>query len=512
MILGEILGDTQRDTAGDGTTLDDLFRRAGVRRPEALALIDPPNRASFTDGAPRALSYAQADRAISGFAAYLRRLGLATDTVVALQLPNTVEGVIALLGVMRARLIAAPLPLLWRKQEMVDALGRVGAKAIVTTARIGDTAHAELAMQVAAELFPIRYVCAFGRDLPDGVVPLDDVFTTEHPDVVQPPARPGSAAAHVAAVTFDLGADGPFAVARNHRELVAGGLAPYLESGAAPDAAILSAIPLASFAGMALSVLPWLLSGGTLALHHGFEPATFAAQCRQQNGGTIVLPGPALAAVAAAGCLGEESKSIVALWRSPERLMTSAAWRGDAALIDIASFGEIGLLASRRGLDGMPAPIPCGIIEAPHGAAGAVSVAETMRTGDGTLALRGPMVPAHAFPPGAEHGPEPHLAADAAGFVESGFGCRLERDSQTLALTGPRGGITTIGGYRFRTREVDAQVASVDPRATIVALPDALLGQRLAGSAPDRAATAALLLANGVNPLIAGAFRPRIAA
>ena len=512
MILGNNLGDTQRGAAGDGTTLDDLFRRAGVRRPEALALIDPPNRESFTDGAPSTLSYAQADRAISSFAAYLHRLGLAADTVVALQLPNSVEGVIALLGVLRARLIAAPLPLLWRKQEMVDALGRIGAKAIVTTARIGDTAHAELAMQVAAELFPIRYVCAFGRDLPDGVVPLDDVFTTEHPDVAPPPARPGSAAAHVAAVTFDLGADRLVAVARNHNQLVAGGLAPYLESGAAPDAAILSAIPPSSFAGMALSVLPWLLSGGTLALHHGFDPSTFAAQCRQQDGGTIVLPGPALAAMAAAGCLGERAKSIVALWRSPERLAASAPWRGEAALIDIASFGEIGLLAARRGRDGMPAPIPCGIVEAPRGSAGAVGVAEIMRSGDGALALRGPMVPAHAFPPGAEHGPAPHLAADAAGFVESGFGCRLERDSQTLAVTGPRGGIATIGGYRFRQRDVDAQVASVDPTATIVALPDALLGQRLAGAAPDRAATAELLLANGANPLIAVAFRPRIAA
>ena len=29
-------------TAGNGATLDGLFRRAGVRRPEALALIDPP--------------------------------------------------------------------------------------------------------------------------------------------------------------------------------------------------------------------------------------------------------------------------------------------------------------------------------------------------------------------------------------------------------------------------------------------------------------------------------------
>lgn len=512
MILGEISGDTQRDSAGDGTTLDDLFRRAGVRRPEALALIDPPNRESFTDGAPMALSYAQADRAISGFVAYLRRLGLATDKVVALQLPNTVEGVIALLGVMRARLIAAPLPLLWRKQEMVDALGRIGAKAIVTTVHIGNTVHTEHTVQVAAELFPIRYVCAFGRDPPDGVVPLNEIFAPDHADVVQPPARPGNAAAHVAAVTFDIGADGLVPVARSHSELVAGGLAPYLESGAAPDAAILSAIPPSSFAGMASSVLPWLLSGGTLALHHGFEPTTFAAQCRQHNGGTIVLPGPALAAVAAAGCLGEKTKSIVALWRSPERLTTSAPWRGEAALIDIASFGEIGLLASRRGLDGMPVPIPCGIIEAPRGAAGAVSVAETMRTSDCELALRGPMVLTHAFPPGAEHGPEPHLAADAAGFVESGFGCRLERDSQTLAVSGPRGGITTIGGYRFRTRDVDAQVASVDTRATIVALPDALLGQRLAGATPDRAATAALLFANGANPLLAGAFRPRIAA
>ena len=114
-------------------------------------------------------------------------------------------------------------------------------------------------MQVAAELFPIRYVCAFGNDLPDGVVPLDDVFALDQDDLAQPPARPGNAAAHVAAITFDSGADGIVPVARNHLELVAGGLAPYLESGAAADASILSAIPPSSFAGMALTLLPWLL-------------------------------------------------------------------------------------------------------------------------------------------------------------------------------------------------------------------------------------------------------------
>src|SRR5476651_2130297 len=138
-----ILGGTDLEATGERTTLDDLFRRAGVRHPEMMALADPPNRESFTDGLPRRLTYAQTDRAISALAARLRRLGLQTDTVVAIQLPNTVESVIALLAVLRAGMIAVPLPLLWRKQEIVGALSRVGPKAIITSSRIGSARHAE---------------------------------------------------------------------------------------------------------------------------------------------------------------------------------------------------------------------------------------------------------------------------------------------------------------------------------------------------------------------------------
>jgi non-ribosomal peptide synthetase component E (peptide arylation enzyme) len=492
--------------ASDGarTTLDDLFRRAGVRRPDAAALIDPENRESFTDGVPRKLTFAQADREISTLAARLRQLGLPTDAVVAVQLPNTVESVITLLALLRARMIAAPLPLLSRQRDMVAALSRLAPKAIITASRIGSTKHAELAMQAATELFPVRYVCAFGRDPPDGVVPLDDCIAESQTDVAGPGARNGNPAAHVCAVTFETGAAGLVPVARNQAELIAGGLAPFLEAGIAPDAAILSAIPPASFAGIALTLLPWLFCGGTLSLHHGFDPDTFAAQCREQD--TIVLPGPAIAPLAEAGRLGRP-KSIVALWRSPERLESSAPWRGTAAMVDVASFGEIGLLTARRAPDGRPSPIPNGIMSASRGAT--VAVAETARTAAGTLALRGPMVPVHAFPPGAGRGPEPHLAANPNGFVDTGFGCRLERDGQTLNITGAPGGILSIGGYRFRERDVDAQVAGVNPAATIVALPDAQLGQRLAGSADDDAAISTELRARGVNPLITAAFRQR---
>ena len=430
-----ILSDTQQ-AEGTGATLDDLFRRAGVRRPDALALIDPPNGETITGGAPRRLTYAEADRAISALAAKLRRLSLQTDMVVAMQLANTVDSVIALLGVLRAGMIAAPLPLLWREQEMVAALSRIGAKAIVTSSHVGLAAQSEIAMQVAAELFPIRHICGFGRDLPDGVVPLDDVFNPAPTEFYQPSVRPGPAAAHVAAITFDVTGDGLVPVARSQSELIAGGLAVFREAGIAENATILSTIPAASFAGIALTLMPWLLAGGTLALHHGFDPAVFAEQSRAHEPCSVVLPGPALTLLADAGLLGGHIKNILALWRAPEQLAAAVPWQRDAALVDIASFDETGLLPARRGPDGLPAPIPHGAFVAPAG-------------------------------------------------------------------------ITTVGGYRFCQREVDAVVAGADPAAVIVALPDAHLGQRFAGSAQDGAALAAKLQARGVNLLIAAAFLPR---
>jgi hypothetical protein len=433
-----ILGGNERN-GSNRATFDDLFRRAGVRHADALALIDPPNCESVGGHAPRRLTFAQADRAISALAAKLRGLGLQTDTVVAIQLTNTVDSVIAFLGVLRAGMIAAPLPLLWREQDMVAALGRTSAKAIITSTHVGadaqSTSFAEIAMRVAAKLFSIRFICGFGCELADGVVPLDDVFASTPGEFFQLAPRPGPATAHVAAITFDVTGDGFVPIARSQSELIAGGVVAFLEGRLAADTTILSAIPIGSFAGIALTLVPWLLGGGTLALHHGFDPAVFAAQARVHDPLTVVLPGPALTPLADAGLLGGQIKTILALWRAPETLAAAAPWRREAALVDIAGFRETMLLPARRSPDGMPAPVP------------------------------------------------PNAASPA--------------------------GLTAVGFYRLRQREVDAAVATVDPAAVIVALPDALLGQRLAGSARDSDAVTTELQARGVNSLITGAFRTR---
>jgi len=344
---------------GDVTTLDDLFRRAGVRHADAMALVDAPNRAQAAGGAPRALTYSAADRAISALSARLRGLGLATDAQIAIQLPNTVESVIALLGVLRAGMLPVPVPLLWRRQEMVTALGRVGVKAIVTCAHAGATAQADIAVAAAAELFPVRHVLGFGDNLPDGVVPLDDIFGAVPRDATPAPRRIGNPAVHAAVATFDVTTEGPQPILRNHRELIDTARDIVRDSALAADARLLSTIPAGSYAGLSLALVPWLLTGGTLALHHGFDAVTFARQAHGQD--VIVLPGPMVAPLSDARCLDGDT-AVVALWRSPEPYAAAAAWTGRAPLVDVETAGEAMLMARRRAGDGMPVRPPGDLI------------------------------------------------------------------------------------------------------------------------------------------------------
>jgi len=514
MILGDPAITALQPPPGQSrVTIDDLFRRIAQRRPDALALADAPNRETFTDGAPRRLSYAEADRMVTAIAGRLRRMGLSVDVIVGIQLPNVVENILAILGVLRAGMIAAPLPLLWRRADTIAALARIGGKALISCGHVGAFNHCQFAMRVAAEVFSIRYVCGFGTNLPDGVVPFDDLFTAEKLDPVPPLDRERSnPAAHVAVVTFDISEGGVVPVARNHLELLAGGLGVLLEGRLAQDTTILSTLAPASFAGICLTLLPWLISGGTLLLHHPFDPGILASQWRgDERCGALILPGPVAFRLAETGAFTREGPAgVLASWRSPERLATSQAWRErDTILVDVPVFGEAGLVAARRGANGRPAPLPFGPIVAPRGSAGAVVVAELARTGASTVALRGPMVPHHTFPPGAERSGLPHVKIDPGGLVDSGYTCRIDSVTKTMVVTGPPSGIVGIGGYRFPLHDLQDVVGRVDAGATLTALPDPLVGQRLIGNAADRHTVEAALTAVGINPIVVAAFRDR---
>jgi hypothetical protein len=512
VILDDLPRAATTGIAGDAT-LDDLFRSAAARRPDAIALCDPPDRARFTDGMARRLTYAQTDRMISAIAERLRQMKLPTDAVVGLQIANTVESVLTFMAVLRAELIAMPLPLLWRRADAIGAIRRTGASALIVSGRIGATDHFDLAINAAAEAFTVRHVCGFGSRPPDGAVSLDDLYAAaETPASVSARAALPGRSAHLACVTWDVAADGAIPVARSDAQLIAGGLAVLLESRIPQDAIILSTIPLSSFGGLAMTLVPWLLVGGTLALHHPFDGTTFARQARDLACDTVVVPGPLASHLAAASYLPEQVKSVIGAWRAPEQLRRAPAWReSGTSLIDVQLFGEIGLIAARREPDGRAAPVPLGAQLAPRGVDGAIAVAEVATTPNGTLALRGPMVPCRAFPPGAERTSLPRFKADADRFVDTGCAFATGRNPSAIVVSGPPPGVVSFGGYRFAIGELANIISGLDPTGLLAVRPDALAGHRLAGTATSHEAIRMALRGIGANPLLVEAFgaRPR---
>jgi len=488
-------------------TLEGLFRRVLARQPDALALIDPVNKPRVTGQVPRRLTFAQADRAISALAAHFIDSGLPANSVIALHLPNTVEFMLTVLAAHRAGLIVALLPQLWRQAELTVALNRTGARAIVTMSRIDGVNHADLAMNAAAECFSIRHVCGFGDDLPEGMASLDHVLA--HPtDTTRAFIQDGRKAAMI---SFDVTADGFRAVPRTHLNVIAGGLAVFLESNVPQGARMMSAFAPSSFAGITSSLLVWLLSGGTLALHQPFDADALEQQIRDDGCDTLVAP-----AQLALRLTDNEMASrlpglrhVIGLWRAPEQVASSQPWTvPHATLTDVYLFGEAGLFGACRGADGAPAPILPGPHGAPRDVAGSSVAGETLITPKGTLGLRGPMVTIAAYAPPAPTS-DSLAAPPSRDYVDTEYAARLDRATGKVFITAPPSGTMAVGGYRFLAQDLQEWAKRLGQGALLTALPDRLSGYRLAGRAQDNARAREALAGLGLNPLMVEAFRDR---
>jgi hypothetical protein len=488
-------------------TLDGLFRRLLARQPDAPALADAPDKMRVTGQPPQRLTFAQADRAIAALAAHFVEAGLPANSVIAVQLPNTIELALTMLAAHRAGLVVALLPQLWRQAEMTVALNRTGARAVVTMSRIDGVGHADLAMNAAVEAFSIRHVCGFGSDLPEGMACLDDVMANA------PAATPSATqdGRRAAIISFDVTADGFRAVPRTHLHLIAGGLAIFLESGVPQGATILSAFAPSSFAGIASSLVIWLLSGGALVLHHPFDAEVLEQQINEQACDVLVVPAPLALRLAEAGMLSRMAalRQVIGLWRAPEQVASSSEWpAGRVTLTDVYLFGEAGLFAACRTDDGAPVPILPGPQRAPRDAEDASITGEILLTPKATLALRGPMIPVAAYAPSAPSG-NSLVAQPPLDHIDTGYAARLDRTTGALCITAPPSGIMAVGGYRFLAHDLQEWAKRLGQGALLTALPDRLSGHRLAGRAQDNARAREAFSELGLNPLMSEAFRDR---
>jgi hypothetical protein len=267
-----------------------------------------------------------------------------------------------------------------------------------------------------------------------------------------------------------------------------------------------------SFAGLASSLVVWLLSGGTLALHHPFDDAVLEQQIKDDACDTLIAPAPL------ALRLGEfdlamrlpSLRNVIGLWRAPEQVLSSAAWTAQqATLTDVYLFGEAGLFSARRSAeDGSPAPIKPGSHGAPRELPGSSIAGEILLTPRGTLGLRGPMVPAAAYAPPPPSG-DSLIAPPPRDFVDTDYAARLDRLTGAINITAPPTGIMAVGGYRFLSHDLQEWSRRLGHGALLTALPDRLCGHRLAGRAQDNARARDAMAELGLNPLMVEAFRDR---
>lgn len=488
-------------------TLDTLFQRTLMRQPHATALLDPLNKARVTGHQPRRMTYAEADTAIEALSAYFVESGLPANSVIAIQLPATVEFVLTVLAAHRAGLVVAVLPLLWRHAELTAALNRTAARAIVTMSTIDGVSYADLAMHAAAEAFSIRHVCGFGAVLPEGMASLDEVLARP-PGATRAVIQDGRKAAMI---SFDVTAEGFRPVPRPHFSLIAGGLAMSLEADIRQGATLMAAFAPMSFAGLASSLAVWLLSGGALALHHPFENEVLEQQINEHECEVLIAPAQLALRLGDSDLAARmpSLRNVVGLWRAPEQVAASDAWIAPhAPLTDVYLFGEAGLFGARRGEDGMPVPVMPGPHGAPREQAGSSIAGEILLTPKGTLGLRGAMVPIAAYAPPQPVG-DTLIAQPPRDYVDTGYAARLDRPSGAICITAPPSGIMAVGGYRFLSNDLQEWARRLGQGALLTALPDRLSGHRLAGRAQDNARAREALSELGLNPLMVEAFRDR---
>lgn len=463
-------------------TLDALFRRAASKHPDRIALCDAPDRFEWTGGAPRQLTFREADEEISRVAGFFAAVGLSVDNVIGLHAPNTVDSVITFLAALRAGLIIAPLPLHWRRRDVVKALARAGAKALVAGDRIESRNVADDARETAAELFSLRFVFGIGKEVPDGLVDIASVLSEMNGEDLPPPPplrRENNPADHVATLTWSRSTSGePLPVARSHNHWIAAGFMPFLETGLAEGAKILSPYPLTGMVGIGAGLVPWLMTAGVLHLHHPTALRTLANHADGVEADYVLCPGALVTALERK--LHTAEGKIVSVWSGnaphPAPLTTNRA------LYDLHVADEFAMIVLSRGASALPRAIPSGPLGAPSGVKNPPILVEVGIDDEivpNTLKVRGPMVAGSAWPAS-----KVHIPCDKSGFVDTLVPVR-RTESGITGLGIPGKAAPGIGPLQLLDSLYSSFPGLTDAAAFLVE--DATLGARLyAALVPER--------------------------
>lgn len=285
----ERVADYRRRGWWRGETVDALFRRGVAAQPAAEALADAPNREALVGTPPQRLTYAELDARVDAMAHAFAALGVGRGDVVATQLPNLVEGVIAFLACARAGAILSPVAMAYRGHELRQILPSVAPKVFLTVGVFHGWDHAAMALELKAEGVIDAAVVSLDAAPPPGASSLGRLMA-------QAPAAPYPTPADLDAcealtVCWTSGTEAmPKGVPRHHDQWVVNGEALVEAAGLRAGDTILNPFPLINIAAIGGMVMTWLVCQGRLVQHHPFDLPIFLRQMQEEEVAYTVAP------------------------------------------------------------------------------------------------------------------------------------------------------------------------------------------------------------------------------
>ena len=254
--------------------------------PDRLSLVDPANRATITDGAPRRYTWAEVGDEISSLARSLYRAGVRQGDVVGVQLPNIAELNFAYLALASLGAITCSFPVQYAGHELTQMGNLAGLSTFVTVGRVNRSSPARQVVGLLETVPTLRTVLAWGTDLPDGVIPLDTDTTDADRDAEFRAYRDGLEIHPNDCVTLSWtsGTEGfPKGVPRAHGDWQAVTLGTISTPKLTPDDVLLNPFPMVNAGGMAGMFMPWMMLGATLVQHHPFDLEVFLTQIEDER-------------------------------------------------------------------------------------------------------------------------------------------------------------------------------------------------------------------------------------
>ncbi len=271
---------TEMGCWGKKTLLED-FQEHARKTPEREALVDPRNKEALVGVAPERVTYEELARAIDGTASALAASGIGKDDIVIVQLPNCWELAMLYLAVARTGATISPIPLQWRAKELAYVAELTEAKAFITVQEFHGFEHVGM-----------------GRDVKDKVPSLRHIFSYEDlRGMIREPADASRLDAirvdanDIFTICWTSGTEAqPKGCPLSHNnwrcqsDMAAA-------AGMEPGDVLLTAGPLVNMGAVGTVLAPWILLGGTIVLHHPFEPMLLLEQLVEEKiNYTLLVP------------------------------------------------------------------------------------------------------------------------------------------------------------------------------------------------------------------------------